>query len=183
MYHWLCKKIFGSDTPKLVFHRGGGIHPPRATQGIPTPGPIGLMQMSCSAPISLYFQTCYHFALSYKFLEKYKYNKLLFCWILFQTKWTSRAPPLLLTLLKSLMVNTALTTPVRRSQSSPSVIETTWKTLVQTNLYIIWSFQVMHILLLWPRETQCCCPSTWLFQVMMECGKVKAMVEGWKCCR
>ena len=24
----MCKKEFGSDTPKWVFHRGGGFHPP-----------------------------------------------------------------------------------------------------------------------------------------------------------
>jgi hypothetical protein len=28
MYNLLCKKEFGSDTPKWVFNRGGGIHPP-----------------------------------------------------------------------------------------------------------------------------------------------------------
>ena len=28
MYNWLCKKELGWDTPKLIFHRGGGIHPP-----------------------------------------------------------------------------------------------------------------------------------------------------------
>ena len=28
MYHWLCKKELGSDPPKLIFHRGGGFHPP-----------------------------------------------------------------------------------------------------------------------------------------------------------
>jgi hypothetical protein len=27
IYYCLCKKEFGSDTPKWVFHRGGGIHP------------------------------------------------------------------------------------------------------------------------------------------------------------
>jgi hypothetical protein len=27
MYNCLCKKEMGLDTPKWVFHRGGGIHP------------------------------------------------------------------------------------------------------------------------------------------------------------
>ena len=44
MYHWLCKKEFGSDTPKCIFTRGGWIPPPlpRGSHEKNMPWEIGL---------------------------------------------------------------------------------------------------------------------------------------------
>ena len=48
MYNWPCKKEFGSDTPKWVFHKGGwNPPPPWITQRSPTPHLIGLTLQAC----------------------------------------------------------------------------------------------------------------------------------------
>ena len=53
MCYCLCKKEFGSDTPKWVFHRGGGIHPP---PGHPEISDAGSNRVNQVAVLGMFFK-------------------------------------------------------------------------------------------------------------------------------
>ena len=62
----LCKKEFGSDTPKWVFNRGGGIHPLWVTQRSQMPSQIGLSVNSRVHKKQVSLETIIGFSLRYK---------------------------------------------------------------------------------------------------------------------